>query len=228
MIAALEFVRMPFTLSIAFGLGMLHAFDTDHVLAVGGLMTRRGSGVRGVALCGRWAVGHGLVVLAVAVLLFLFGVSLSESYSLSAEYMVGWGLILVGSLSMLNLLGPGKFAIRHVHQDGFAAADAATEAATGHKDHFLAMGFGMIHGLAGSATLMALIPAAQLNHPLDALGYITLFCVGVLCSMLLIGSAIGRFIKTLDKKSLACLQALRGSVALVAIVFGAYWLYQMG
>ena len=46
-------------LYLAFGLGMLHALDADHIIAISGLSCQKSDKKASLLFCMRWAFGHG-------------------------------------------------------------------------------------------------------------------------------------------------------------------------
>ena len=87
---------------VGFVLGMRHATDPDHVIAVTTIVSRQNS-IRGAALVGAlWGVGHTLTILAVGAGIILFKVIIPPRLGLGMELAVGIMLILLG---VLNLTG---------------------------------------------------------------------------------------------------------------------------
>jgi hypothetical protein len=91
-------------LAIGFFLGMRHATDADHVLAVSTIVTKYRS-VRHAALIGVfWGVGHTLTILVVGGGIVLFGWVIPPRVGLSMEFSVGLMLIVLGVLSLRGAL----------------------------------------------------------------------------------------------------------------------------
>lgn len=88
--------------AVGFVLGMRHATDPDHVIAVTTIVSRQRS-IRSAALVGAlWGVGHTLTILAVGAAIILFNVIIPPRLGLAMELAVGIMLILLG---VLNLTG---------------------------------------------------------------------------------------------------------------------------
>ncbi len=83
---------------------------------------------------------------------------------------------------------------------------------------------GMIHGLAGSAPLLALIPLTNQESPWLGLAYLILFCLGVLISMLSFGGFLGVLVDWLRKRVLPLLTVLHFAIAIGTICLGGYWI----
>ncbi len=87
---------------IGFVLGMRHATDPDHVIAVSTIVSRERS-IRSAALVGAlWGLGHTLTILAVGASIILFNVIIPPRVGLGMELAVGIMLVLLG---VLNLTG---------------------------------------------------------------------------------------------------------------------------
>ena len=85
---------------VGFVLGMRHATDPDHVIAVTTIVSRQNS-IRSAALIGAlWGVGHTLTILAVGAAIILFKVIIPPRLGLGMELAVGIMLILLGVLSL--------------------------------------------------------------------------------------------------------------------------------
>jgi high-affinity nickel-transport protein len=92
-------------LAIGFFLGMRHATDPDHVIAVSTIVSRERS-IANAGLIGiLWGCGHTLTIVAVGAAIILFGLAIPVRIGLTMEFSVGLMLILLG---VLNLTGAMK------------------------------------------------------------------------------------------------------------------------
>jgi high-affinity nickel-transport protein len=93
-------------LTIGFFLGMRHATDPDHVIAVSTIVSRE----RAIAKAGLigilWGCGHTLTIVAVGAAIILFGLAVPVRAGLTMEFSVGLMLVLLG---VLNLTGAMKW-----------------------------------------------------------------------------------------------------------------------
>ena len=89
-------------LAIGFFLGMRHATDPDHVIAVSTIVSRERSVTKAAFIGVLWGVGHTLTILAVGAAIILFGLAIPVRVGLTMEFCVGLMLILLG---VLNLTG---------------------------------------------------------------------------------------------------------------------------
>jgi len=89
---------------LGFFLGMRHATDPDHVIAVSTIVSRHRS-VTQAALVGiLWGIGHTLTILVVGGGIVLFGWVIPARVGLSMEFSVGLMLILLGILNLTGFL----------------------------------------------------------------------------------------------------------------------------
>ncbi|MFN8651860.1 MAG: sulfite exporter TauE/SafE family protein [Gemmatimonadales bacterium] len=92
--------------ALGFFLGMRHATDADHVIAVSTIVSRHRT-VGHAALIGvLWGIGHTLTIFIVGGGIIVFGWVIPEKAGLSMEFAVGLLLILLG---IMNLRGFTQF-----------------------------------------------------------------------------------------------------------------------
>jgi len=91
---------------IGFFLGMRHATDPDHVIAVSTIVSRERSIAKAGLIGILWGCGHTLTIVAVGAAIILFGLAIPVRVGLTMEFSVGLMLILLG---VLNLTGAMKW-----------------------------------------------------------------------------------------------------------------------
>lgn len=215
-------------LSLAFGLGLLHALDADHIMAVSGLAAHRPGLRSSLRFCARWALGHGTVLLAIGGAVLLLGMAIPAGLSATAELLVGAVLIAIGAWVLWDLFRQRahlhfhdhdnlpQHAHWHQHHDHHQPHHAAA-----HRHEHNAVLVGLLHGTAGSAPLLTLLPLSAMNNsPWLGMLYLALFGAGVLLAMLLFGGLLGSAFHWLARWGNRSIQLLRGAVALNAIGFG--------
>lgn len=222
-------------LSLAFGLGLVHALDADHIMAVSGLSARK-PGLKGCIRFGlRWSVGHGFSLLVIGGSVLLLGMAIPESLSGVAELAVGLVLIGIGLWLIYELVsrrahfhfhqhdGIPRHAHWHVHKE---KTIQETHNATAHRHEHSAVMVGLLHGAAGSAPLLALIPIVNLGgSPWLGMAYLLLFGLGVILSMLVFSGLLGVTFQWLSRWGYRAIQVVRTGVALSSLSFGSYLLY---
>ena len=93
-------------LALGFFLGMRHATDPDHVIAVSTIVSRERSIVKAGMIGALWGLGHTITIAIVGAAIILFGLAIPPRIGLTMEFSVGLMLILLG---ILNLTGAMKW-----------------------------------------------------------------------------------------------------------------------
>jgi len=91
-------------LSIGFLLGMRHATDPDHVVAVSTIVSRERSILKAGFIGVLWGIGHTLTILVVGAAIILFDLSIPPRVGLTMEFSVGLMLILLGLLNVTGVM----------------------------------------------------------------------------------------------------------------------------
>ncbi len=91
-------------------LGLRHGVDWDHIAAITDISATQDSARRGFLLGVVYALGHGLVVLVIGIVVIVAGRSLPDSIDALFGRIVGWTLILLGVYLLYSLV---------VNRDGF-------------------------------------------------------------------------------------------------------------
>lgn len=152
-------------LLLGFVLGMRHATDPDHVVAVTTIVSDERSLWRASAVGAVWGVGHSITILVVGGAIVLFRLVIPPRLGLLLEFCVAIMLILLGMLTLSGrrLGSPGNMARPLV--------------------------VGIVHGLAGSAFVALLVLAAVPGALLQLL-YLALFATGTIAGMALVTVAV--------------------------------------
>jgi hypothetical protein len=191
-------------LALGFFLGMRHATDADHVVAVTTIVCRQ-RGLRGAAAIGAiWGLGHTVTILVVGGAIILFGVVVPPRLGLCPEMAVACMLILLGALNLGREARPGR-DLTHVH---------ASTSPVGWRP----LAIGVVHGLAGSAAV-ALLVLTTVREPMWAMGYLAIFGVGIMMTMPL--SAASRRFGSVERVAAKLTGAL-------SLAFGLVLAYRLG
>src|SRR6202140_5950842 len=87
-------------LTVGFLLGMRHATDPDHVIAVSTIVSRERSVFKAALIGILWGCGHTITIVSVGAAIILFGMAIPPRVSLTMEFSVGLMLILLGALNL--------------------------------------------------------------------------------------------------------------------------------
>jgi ABC-type nickel/cobalt efflux system permease component RcnA len=109
---------------LGFLLGMRHATDPDHVIAVATIVSRQRT-PWGAALIGiLWGIGHSITIMLVGGAIILLGVVIPPRVGLAMEFTVALMLILLGALTLTGIMqraramvtpAPGSAVGMHAH-----------------------------------------------------------------------------------------------------------------
>jgi high-affinity nickel permease len=160
-------------LALGFLLGMRHATDADHVVAVTTIVSQQRSVARAAGVGALWGAGHTATIVLVGGAILVFRVAVPPRMGLAMEFVVALMLVLLG---VRNLRVAGS---RPVPSGGVDAAMSPVRP--------LAVGF--VHGLAGSA-FVAMLVLTAIPSAVTGIVYLLVFGVGTVAGMTLVTAAI--------------------------------------
>jgi high-affinity nickel permease len=218
---------------LGFFLGMRHATDPDHLVAVAAIVSRART-LRSAAPIGMmWGLGHTLTILVVGGAIVLFGIVIPPTLGLTMELSVAVMLVLLGGLNLVALARRRALARHEDHAPGEHEHDAALTPLDQRLGHLPAYQFvrplvvGVVHGLAGSAAV-ALLVLGTLRDPLWALAYLAVFGVGTIAGMLVITTLLAVPVAFAARRAGRLHRALGLAAGLLSLGFGAFLVYQIG
>ncbi len=226
------------SLSIAIGLGFVlgikHALDADHLVAVSTIVSEHKSIWRSALVGGLWGIGHTISLLLVGIGVLFLRMTIPAKMALSLEFSVALMLILLGA-NVLWKYRHGEHIHFHSHEEGGPLHvhfhSHASDAELNHSHHPKRIGgkplwVGMVHGLAGSAALTLLV-LTTLPSPLYGLLFIMVFGVGSVGGMLLMSTAISLpFVLTAQKFN-RFNHHIRYLAGTLSLLFGGFLAYHI-
>jgi len=108
-------VNLLSIIALGFFLGMRHATDADHVIAVTTIVTRQRSIWKAAAIGGFWGVGHTLTIFGVGAAIILFDLVIPTRVGLSMELSVGLMLIILGVMNVFSFRKAVPEAVLEAH-----------------------------------------------------------------------------------------------------------------
>ena len=106
-------------LGVGLALGLRHALDADHLVAVTSILSRGGSGRAAVAVGFWWGAGHAVTLVAVGGLVLATGWHFPEAWQKWLEAAVGVVIVVLG-LGVLS-----RYWLRRIHWHQHEHADGA-------------------------------------------------------------------------------------------------------
>jgi ABC-type nickel/cobalt efflux system permease component RcnA len=175
-------------------LGMRHALEPDHLAAVSTLVTEEDDPRSGLWLGAFWGAGHTLALLGVGLALALFRTTLSERLTVGFELAVSAMLLFLGARALLRARAEMTRGALEKHEHGGRAhvhPGGATHVHLGRRAYAVRpLVVGIVHGLAGSGALTALV-LAGFDTNLERLAYILVFGGGSVLGMGLLSGIAG-------------------------------------
>jgi ABC-type nickel/cobalt efflux system permease component RcnA len=154
-------------LAIAFLLGLRHASDPDHLVAVTSLVAAEDGDTRQAARLGAWwGVGHAAALLTLGVPLIAFKAELPGWLESGAEKAIGAVILLLAARVIYKWARGDYRADAHAHDRGHLRRRhlrRGTGASHGHvnvRSRGQATAIGLLHGLAGTGAVVVLLIAA--------------------------------------------------------------------
>ena len=224
-------------LFIGFFLGMRHATDPDHVIAVSTIVSRERSLGKAGLIGALWGLGHTITIVLVGAGMILFNLVIPPRVGLTMEFSVGIMLILLGAL---NLTGTTKrvsekYFPGHTHglgehahsHDQPAASSSLSPGKLGAFHSLRPLFIGIVHGLAGSAAV-ALLVLTTIHEPRWAMLYLLIFGVGTIAGMMLITAAMAVPFSSGSTRFAWFNRGLVTGSGLLSLGFGIFIIYQIG
>jgi len=244
-------------MGLGFFLGMRHATDPDHVIAVSTIVSREGEPRRAALVGAAWGLGHTLTILVVGSVMVIFRIALPARIGLALELAVGLMLILLG---LRNLSAHFTWSAEHAapiqlseskphyhaHGDYVHAHSHASPSSHPHDPQRTPMAamdrvfqrssvyqlarpliVGVVHGLAGSAAI-ALLVLGTISSPAWAMAYLAIFGFGTISGMMLVTVALGSGFSFAQRRFAPIGRHMAFAAGVISIVFGLFIAYQTG
>lgn len=210
-------------LALGFFLGMRHATDSDHVIAVTTIVSRARSARAALGVGALWGLGHTATILTVGGSIVLFGWVIPPRLGLSMEMSVAIMLIVLGAM---NLSG----ALSRIKQVAHGHAHESVDESDGHlhgRGPLRPLVIGVVHGLAGSAAV-ALLVLTTIKSAGMALVYLAIFGAGTVAGMMLLTLAMALPISAFSRRFDNVEDLMARVTGLVSIAFGLFLAYRIG
>jgi len=240
---------------IGFFLGMRHATDPDHVIAISTIVSRQHGPWRAALVGAFWGIGHTLTIFVVGTAIILFNLIVPPRLGLTMELAVGLMLIVLGVWNVASLYhaipaaaeratkmhshahAHGDYVHTHPHahapeahphrpeQTPLAWVDKRMSVLATHQMSRPLI-VGVVHGLAGSAAV-ALLVLASIPNAKWAIVYLLVFGVGTIAGMMLITMSMVSAFGYVRSRSTWCTTRLAQASGVISVLFGLFLTYQI-
>ena len=214
--------------SIGFLLGMRHATDADHVIAVSTIVSRERGLLKAGMIGALWGIGHTFTIVMVGIAIILFKIAIPTRLGLSMEFSVGLMLILLGVLNLTGLIQRWMGKVDHAHVDmEHLHKDPEVPGRSSLWSFTRPLVVGIVHGMAGSAAI-ALLVMTTIPTPAWEIFYILIFGIGTIAGMMLITACIALPAACTARRFSAWNHRLIYASGLLSLGFGLFVAYQTG
>lgn len=239
---------------IGFFLGMRHATDPDHVIAVTTIVSQQRGAKRAALVGAFWGLGHTMTIFVVGSAIIIFNIVIPTRLGLGMELSVAVMLMILGTWNLAAFFRsgpapgdpPAAVVHSHVHSHGSLIHDhphAHVPETHSHEHGAIAkldqswgrssayqlvrpLVVGIVHGLAGSAAV-ALLILATIRNSHWAIAYLLVFGVGTIAGMMLITMSIASAFRFVGDRFERFGQRLGMISGLVSLTFGLLVAYQI-
>lgn len=218
-------------LVLAFLYGLWHALDADHVTAISVFVSKAPRPAPAAWAAFRWGIGHSITVLALGAAAMVLGMILPDEFERYAEIGVGIVLIVLGVWVLKDLVKRRIHLHAHEHpqEDGEAARhlhlhaheSGETRPAHGHGHSPLLVG--IMHGAAGSAGVLVMVPVAARSTPTTALAYLGVFSGAIILAMVTFGVLVSFVYESFLAKRQRLYEGARYLTGAVSLGIGLFW-----
>ncbi|MFQ5782671.1 MAG: high frequency lysogenization protein HflD [Nitrosopumilus sp.] len=218
--------------------GIRHAFEPDHIAAVSTQISKsklqqksskqiiKESITKSSILGAIWGAGHTTTLVLMGFLVYVLAITIQDQIFSGFEFTVGVMLVFLGVTTILNKKIQFKHKHPHQHKDGTIHLDEHSHDDYNHRHTHKSYLIGLVHGLAGSGSLVVLT-ATTLDNVGMILGFIVIFGVGSMIGMALVGSIMG--IPLAFGNRIELIQKIfRYAAGIFSLVIGFNIMYQIG
>jgi hypothetical protein len=204
-------------------LGALHAFDTDHVVAVSVFVSRNPKPRRAALFGVRWALGHTIALLVFGLAVMTLKLVITPLMETVAEVGVGVMLVALGIWAMRYLVCRKRIHIhRHTHDGVEHMHFHSHEERTDHHHTHSMVLVGAAHGLAGTASVLVIIPMAIAGSVFAASLYILLFGIGTIIAMATCAYLLANVVVAVKRKN--AIVWFQGITGVACLLVGCLWI----
>jgi ABC-type nickel/cobalt efflux system permease component RcnA len=245
-------------IAVGFFLGMRHATDPDHVVAVTTIVSRQRNLLKAAFTGIFWGIGHTITIFVVGAAIILFDVVIPARIGLSMELSVGIMLIVLGAMNIAGFLraartiSPAQTESEIFHSHVHTHGDYVHTHSHGHEPEkhshshqtpltWLDRLFGkiglyqqlrpLVVGIVhglAGSAAVALLILTTIRNPRWALVYLLVFGAGTVGGMMLITMSIASAFNFFGRRHENFSHWLGLASGVVSLAFGIFLAYEMG
>jgi High-affinity nickel-transport protein len=193
-------------LGLGFILGLKHATDPDHVVAVTTFLGKERQLRRACGIGLFWGLGHTIALSIAGLVVIGLKIPISKWLADRLELVVAAMLIILGARLISTV-----HTRWHEHHHDFGWRRLGLRP----------MLVGIVHGTAGSAALTLLV-LSTMSSTIDGLLYVLIFGVGSMLGMLVISLLLSLPIRLAGERMAAAIRPLQMSTGVLSCGFGLY------
>ncbi|HEY6246766.1 MAG TPA: hypothetical protein VIX17_22625 [Pyrinomonadaceae bacterium] len=229
-------------LIIGFTLGLKHATEVDHVVAISTIVSQHKNVFRSAIVGALWGAGHTASLLVVGAIALLLRVAIPERVSGLLEFGVALMIIGLGISALWRALRKGtqihvhehshdglkhKHIHFHEHEKKHEPSSTSRHSHTVSRVGIKPLLIGTMHGLAGSGALTLLV-LTQINSSLIGFLYLAIFGLGSIVGMVLMSGLLGLPFALTSRNLDQIHRQLQTVAAALSICFGIWYAYHTG
>jgi high-affinity nickel permease len=211
----------PLVLVVALVLGLEHAFDADHIVAISTILTDSKSMRKSLLLGTVWGLGHSVTIFIVGGVVLALRVMIPQSIENLFEGAAGIMLIILGVYVIRELIIEKAASSKSSSTDPHLHPVSAQHSHPGHNHTTKSLLAGAVQGLGGSAAVM-LVALSTVESATIGVVFIAIFALGVIIGMLGIGALIGGLLVFTALHVEKIHQTIRAFAGCVSIGFGIF------
>ncbi len=214
-------------LFFGFLLGIKHALDADHIVAITTIVSRSNSFLRSALVGLSWGIGHTLTLFVAGFAVLVLKLTIPDRLALSMEFVVGVALVLMGIPLIKRLVVLRTHAHLHQHEDkSYLDSHSHDDISSHHHKHIKRpLLMGMVHGLAGSGVLIPLV-MGTMPSVAQGLFFLLLFGIGSIFGMIIFSGLIGLPFRFTAKFSMDFSLWVQGVAGAISVILGLFIMWQ--
>jgi len=216
-------------LLFGFLLGVKHALDADHIVAVTAIVSRSRSLLRSALVGLSWGIGHTITLFAAGFAVIVLKLTIPDRLALSMEFLVGVLLVLLGVPIIRQVITRRSHVHWHQHEEKSHFHNHSHQNTPAHSHQHLRrpLLIGMVHGLAGSGALTLLV-LSTMSSVAQGLVFLLVFGIGSMLGMLFFSGLIGLPFKLTAGFSRQMHTWVQGAAGIISVTLGVYIIWHTG